>query len=103
MQQKYLYGRESRQSYSAIIMINASIEKYHDIVRRSSKGQVTTIIIIEKINLIQRFTCVPCLRNLLLLYWKEKETHILNFLTSDLYWEHYLSLYQQFIPININI
>ena len=27
----------------------------------------------------------------LLIYWKEKETHILNFLTSDLYWEHYFS------------
>ena len=25
------------------------------------------------------------------IYWKEKETHILNFLTSDLYWEHYFS------------
>ena len=24
-------------------------------------------------------------------YWKEKETHILNFWTSDLYWEHYFS------------
>ena len=27
----------------------------------------------------------------LFLYWKEKETHILNFLMSDFYWEHYFS------------
>ena len=25
------------------------------------------------------------------IYWKEKETHILNFLTSDFYWEQYFS------------
>ena len=25
--------------------------------------------------------------SLMYIYWKEKETHILNFLTSDLYWE----------------
>ena len=37
-----------------------------------------------------------------LLYLKEKETHILNFLTSDFYWENYFSKYQQFISININ-
>ena len=31
------------------------------------------------------------------IYWKEKDTHILTFLTSDLYWEHYFSWYQQFL------
>ena len=34
-----------------------------------------------------------------ILYWKEKETHILNFKRSDLYWEHHISSYQRFIPI----
>ena len=28
------------------------------------------------------------------IYWKKKETHIFNFMTSDLYWEHVLSQYQ---------
>ena len=36
------------------------------------------------------------------IYWKEKETHIVNFLTSDLYWKHYFSQFQPFIPINTN-
>ena len=33
---------------------------------------------------------------------KGKETHIWTFLTSDLYWEHYFSWYQQFIPFYAN-
>ena len=32
------------------------------------------------------------------IYWKEKETHILTFQTSDLLYEQILSWYQQFIP-----
>ena len=37
------------------------------------------------------------------IYWKEKETHILNFKTADLHWEHHFFLYEQFIPLNTNI
>ena len=34
---------------------------------------------------------ITCIDNAFQLYWKEKETHILNFKTEDLYWEHYFS------------
>ena len=33
-----------------------------------------------------------------IVYWKEKETHILTFKTSDLLWVRILSRWQQFIP-----
>ena len=32
------------------------------------------------------------------IYWKEKETHMLTFKTSDLLWVQILSCWQQFIP-----
>ena len=47
-----------------------------------------------------RILHVTILESTYKLYWKEKETHILTFQTSDLLYEQILSRYQQFIPTN---